>query len=697
MKFLFKLSLGILFLNQSLFCNGVGIVDAGNAIYLKLTSSIVEVEVENQVGIIKAIHTFKNTLSSEVNFKYAFPLPSGASALSLRWYINGEWNEATIKPEPPDTTLPGGGDPDPNLLEYLGEVPLFVNITDTLCVDSLVIFELTYVQFLEYSFGNVTFEYPNDYHLIQTDPVDVQHLLFSLNSSRTIEGIQCLSHIPSQIINNGNYAFVEVLLNEVSADANYEILYTLSLTELGLFSFSTFQPDSLVPDSLDRGFFTFVAEPDPTSSDVINKVFTLIVDRSGSMSGNKIVQARNAASFIVQNLNDGDKFNIVDFSSNVSSFRPQHVEYTPANETDALAYIATFLANGSTNISGAFDLAVPQFAVANDSTANIIIFFTDGQATSGITQTNLLVEHINNLVQTTETELMIFCFGIGMGANQQLLTLISQDNLGIAIFLLDEELEEVITNFYLQIRNPVLLNTAISFTPNVLSEIYPDPLPNLYKGQQMIVAGRYNEAVNVEVTLAGEKFGNPVEYVYDMSLSDSLVSRYQFLTKVWAKLKIEYLLVQYYSLDPNSPEAEIIKAQIIQLSILFGVISPFTSFGNPGGGGGTSGIEDEYIKNGDDNQPYTYEILGNYPNPFNPSTTIRFAVGDFLNKVVKIKIYNTLGELIRILTLYVGGAGTYEVVWDGKLYNGETAPSDVYIYIVDFGNVVLSDKMILLK
>ena len=89
--------------------------------------------------------------------------------------------------------------------------------------------------------------------------------------------------------------------------------------------------------------------------------------------------------------------------------------------------------------------------------------------------------------------------------------------------------------------------------------------------------------------------------------------------------------------------------------------------------------------------------MGNYPNPFNPSTTIRFSVGDFLNKVVKIKIYNALGELIRILTLYVGDAGTYEVVWDGKLYNGETAPSDVYIYVVDFGNVVLSDKMILLK
>lgn len=692
MKYLFKSCIVILFANLLLHANGVGIVDAGNAVYLKLNLSIVEVEVENQVGIIKTIQTFQNILSNEVNFKYAFPLPEGASALSLRWYINGEWKEAAITPEPPDTALPGGGDPDPNLLEYLGEVPLYFNISDTLYTDSLVIFEVTYVQFLDYSFGNVTFEYPNDYQLIQTDPLDVQHLLFTLNSSRTIENIQSINHTPSQLINNGNYAFVEVLLNEVSADANYKILYTLSLEELGLFSFSTFQPDSLVPDSLDLGFFTFVAEPDPTGSDVIHKVFTLIVDRSGSMSGNKIVQARDAASFIVQNLNEGDKFNIVDFESNVSSFRPEHVQYNIQNETDALAYIATFSASGGTNISGAFDVAVPQFATANDSTANIIIFFTDGQATVGITNTNSLVEHINNLVQSTETEVMIFCFGIGMSANQQLLTLIAQNNLGLAIFLLNDELEEIITNFYLQIRNPVLLNTAISFTPNILSEIYPDPLPNLYKGQQMIVSGRYSEAVSVEVNLSGEAFGNPVEFIYDMPLSDSLVSNYQFLPKVWAKLKIEYLLVIYYGLNPNSSEAEAIREQIIQLSILFGVISPFTGFGDP-----TTDVEDEYTEDDNNEQPLSYALMGNYPNPFNPSTTIRFSVGDPIHQIVKIKIYNTLGQLIRILTVYVGDTGIYEVFWDGKMYNGETAPSNVYIYIVDFGNVVLSNKMILLK
>lgn len=677
----------------SLLANGVGIVDATNAQYLKLNSSIVEVQVENQVAIIKTTQTFQNNFSQPVNFKYGFPLPEGASAISLRWLINGEWKVAIITPEPPDTTLPGGGDPDPNLITYLGDVPLYFDIADTLLVDSLTIFEVTYVEFLPYSFGNVTFNYPNNYQLIQTSSLDVQQLLFTLNSSRTIEDIQVLSHTPTQLINSGNSAFAEVILYELPADNDYEILYSLNLEELGLFSFSTFQPDSLVPDSLGRGFFTFVAEPDAgAASDVIDKVFTLIVDRSGSMSGNKIVQARGAANFIVQNLNEGDKFNIVDFATDVSSFRPVHVDFNPTNESAALAYISTFNANGSTNISGAFDVAVPQFSSANDSTANIIIFFTDGQPTAGITQTDLLVQHINDLVQTTETDLIIFCFGIGLDVNQQLLSLIAQNNQGLAMFLLNEDLEEIITNFYLLIRNPVLLNTDITFSPNVLSEIYPAPLPNLYKGQQMIVSGRYNEGTDVQVTLSGEAFGQPVEYSYDMNLSDSAVYNYQFLPKIWAKQKIEHLVIEYYTLDPNSPEAEALKELIIQISIAYGVVSPFTGFGNP-----TTEVEDTETLSEQNSIPSEFKMLGNYPNPFNPSTTIRFSVPSQLNQVVKVKIYNSIGELVRIMTIYVAEAGIYEIVWDGKFSNGSTAPSDIYICVIDFGEFILADKMILMK
>ena len=438
----------------------------------------------------------------------------------------------------------------------------------------------------------------------------------------------------------------------------------------------------------------FVAEPDPSeSADVIDKVFTLIIDRSGSMSGNKIVQARNAAEFIVRHLNEGDKFNIIDFASEVSSFRTEHVDFNSANESAALSYISNLNANGMTNISGAFSTTIPQFNTAPDGTADIIIFFTDGEATAEITDTEGILNHVKNLITQYERNITIFTFGIGDYVNEQLLTLLAAQNNGLAEFLGNDELEEVITQFYLKIRNPVLLNTEVNFSPDVVSEVYPAPLPSLYKGQQMIVAGRYNEAGDVDVILSGKAFGQPVEYQYRLSLADSSLEKYQFLPKVWAKKKIEFLLVQYYSLDPGSEEAENIKNLIIEISIAYGVITEFTSFV----GGDVTSAEEANSNRNHETSLEGYKLLGNYPNPFNPSTTIRFLVGKDFSQLVKIRIYNSIGELIRTLYINVNGEGIYEVVWDGKLENGSTAPSDIYIYVVDIGNILLSNKMILMK
>jgi len=320
---------------------------------------------------------------------------------------------------------------------------------------------------------------------------------------------------------------------------------------------STFLADSLIPDLHGQGFFTFIVEPDPSdNTETIEKVFTFIIDRSGSMSGNKIVQARDAATFIVEHLNEGDKFNIVDFSGSVTNFKDQHVEFTNSTEMAALDYIKTINASGSTNIAGSFERAVPQFSSANESTANIIIFFTDGHATSGsTTSTDGIVNVVDNLQAHNETDVFIFTFGIGPSVNKQLLTRLASNNNGFAEFLGSDELESRISSFYLTIRNPVLLNTQLTFEPAVATEPYPKKLPNLYKGQQLLISGRYSVAQTVGVTLSGEAFGKHIAYNYDMVLSDSAVQKNQFLTKIWAKAKIEHLLVEYYSLHEGSEQA----------------------------------------------------------------------------------------------------------------------------------------------
>jgi Ca-activated chloride channel family protein len=410
------------------------------------------------------------------------------------------------------------------------------------------------------------------------------------------------------------------------------------------------------------------------------------------MYGEKLLQAKNAASYIIRNLNEGDRFNIVDFETNVYSFRASHVPFTQANMDSALDYISDITDMSLTNISGAFETAISQFSETEEDAAKIIIFLTDGQPTVGLINTEEILNSIDNLVNGIDTTITIFNFGIGADVNRQLLTLIAKNNNGLCEFLENNELEESITNFYRKIRNPVLINTRISFSPQVVFEACPDPLPNLYKGQQLIVTGKYNEAAALSVTLSGTAFGQPVSYEFQKQLSDTTDLSCLFLTKIWAKQKIENLLVRYYSYPETSSEAAGLKDEIIEISLKYGVISPFTSFTNP------TGVEEIMENKKDFVQLSNFRLLGNYPNPFNPSTKIRFEILDnFRDDLVILRIYNSIGQLIRTIVVTINGQGLYEILWDGRMDNGQAATSGHYIYILDFGNTILSGKMTLIK
>ncbi len=686
----------IIISSSFLFSNGIVFNTAKKESYLTLINSSINVTIENQVANTVSRQTFKNTISDSISIKYGFPLPEGASATALRYKINGLWYTATFAPVPQDTTTGGGpGDIDIKLKTYLGHNPLYFEIKQKIAMDSSIIVELTYVELLKYKFGKVNYFYPNNYVFIQTGILAEQNFTLTLNSKRTIEDINLLSHTANEIYNNGNKATINYTSQEKAAVSDYIVQYTLSLNELGLFSLSTYIPDTLQKDNFGRGFFSFIVEPDPSeNTEVIDKVFTLIIDNSGSMSGNKIVQARNAAKFIVENLNPGDKFNIISFSTTVKSFRPEHVDFNVQSQEDALKFIDALDALSSTNISGAFDVAIPQFSIANAGTANIIIFFTDGEQTAGITDTDELIKHINNLITQSEKQISLFTFGIGSYTNERLLTSIATNNNGISEFLKNNELEEVITDFYLMIKNPVLLNTEIVFSPSIIRELYPVMIPNLYKGQQMILVGRYIEPDSLTTKLSGNAFTNPVEYSYITNLSDSSNVKLQFLTKIWAKSKIDYLMDQYYLNEYNKHKADSIKNEVINLSLNYGVFSPFTSLqGGVDGGGGATGIKQEYLTvNSSKTSNKHIEIESFYPNPCKDFTNIILKTKDNTNGVLIIELINAKGQLVFSQNEFVQSNNKYEFKLNFK---NQKPKAGLYYIVIKYKSETISKKIII--
>ncbi len=699
MKNLLLVTTFLLYATSNLSASGVGIADGVNGLYLQLDEISVEVNVDNQVSTTKTTQVFRNTLGENRYIKYGFPMPEGASATSLRYKNNGIWYEAVIGPTPPDTVIPGpGGNIQYNLTQYLGDTPLYMNIENAVMDDSTLVVELTYVELLHYELGDVFYTYNNDYTLIQSSAINLQEFDFSLTSLRNIDSIRVTSSHPvTWLTNNGNTASLHSELFQVPVDEHFQVKYTLSAEELGLFSLSTLIPPEELPDD-HGGFFLFAAEPEPgNATDVIDKVFTLVIDRSGSMEWDqRLIQAKIAASYIIQNMNEGDLFNIVDYAALATTFSEQHLPVNSINIGAALDYIDQLEPTwepglAGTNISAALDMAIPQFSSANDSTANIIIFMTDGEANQGITNTQELLAHVDDLVQQNNTRINLFTFGLGININVPLLTLLASNNNGLSEFVGNDEVEEKIINFYRKIKNPVLLDTEVSFSPDIITETYPAQLQNLFIGQQLYVTGRYSQAVPVTVTLSGQAFGTPVSYDFQMDLGDTANTQYQFLTKLWAKQKIEQLLIEYYGYPENSPEAEALKEQIVEISIGYSVISPFTSFQT------ITLVEDDIVEAEENLIPDDIELIGNYPNPFNPSTNICFKVNSQINDIAVIRIYNILGQLVKVLHINISGPGRYEITWDGTDESGSMVTSGQYIYMIDCGSYLLHGKMMLLK
>lgn len=90
-----------------------------------------------------------------------------------------------------------------------------------------------------------------------------------------------------------------------------------------------------------------------------------------------------------------------------------------------------------------------------------------------------------------------------------------------------------------------------------------------------------------------------------------------------------------------------------------------------------------------------FELYPNYPNPFNPETTIRFELSN--NTQAKLSVYNLLGQRVRVLTDQYYKQGIYKIKWNGRDDNGKNLPSGIYFVRLQSGRFCKTQKMILVQ
>ncbi|MCB8967284.1 MAG: VWA domain-containing protein [Ardenticatenaceae bacterium] len=528
---------------------------------LRIEYQRVNVTIENQVATTHIDQLFVNDNDWMLEGQYLFPLPEGAAVSQLTMWVDGNPIEAKILERDEAQQIYDNivrQMRDPALLKYVGTQAIQANVFPIPPRDERRI-EIEYTQVLPADNGLIHYVYPQSTDLYTNTPLDEQSIRVEVQSNEAIRAIYSPSH-RVDIFRDGEFRAVAGFEEaNVNPTQDYELYYSVSPENIGL-NLLTYR------EAGQDGFFLLLVAPSVTVDEVVAKDVILVVDTSGSMEGEKMTQAKEAARYVIEHLNDADRFNIVAFSTGVRSFAPELV--TAENAGDYDSFINSMEALGGTNISQALLEAA---AMADAERPTTILFLTDGLATEGITDTPLLLDSIE---QATPDNVRIFAFGVGDDVDTLLLDSLAANQRGTSTYVRPfEAIDEEVSAFYAKVSTPVLANISLDFGGVAVDQLYPTELPDLFAGTQLVLTGRYRAGGAATITLSGDVNGRTQTFSYaDNTFRSS--GGDEFIPRLWATRAIGHLLTQI-RLHGEDPE---LVQSVVNLSIRYGIITPYTSY-----------------------------------------------------------------------------------------------------------------------
>ncbi len=321
-----------------------------------------------------------------------------------------------------------------------------------------------------------------------------------------------------------------------------------------------------------EGYFLLVANP--TGSEKadapVPKDLVFVLDTSGSMRGEKMEQARAAIEYCLDNLNEGDRFSLISFGTDVASFRPEAVAATAAAVKQAKAFLDELEPTGRTNIGDA--LAKGLAGETEKGRMRIMLFLTDGAPTAGELIPDRIIEQAT---AANRSGTRIYVFGLGTDVDARLLGRIAENAQGVAEFLRpEEEIDVKVAALYNRLSNPMLSDVVIDFGGLAVSALYPRQVTTLFKGCDLMLFGRYRGGGKHTVTVSGRVAGETRTYRYEVDFPGEEQVRDDYVATLWATRRIGHLMQE---IRLNGQNRELVD-EIVRLGRQFGIITEYTAF-----------------------------------------------------------------------------------------------------------------------
>jgi len=340
-------------------------------------------------------------------------------------------------------------------------------------------------------------------------------------------------------------------------------------------------------------FLMLLGAPRPAAARQQKREVTLVLDRSGSMAGEKMDQARAALRQVVEALDDGEAFNIIDYATTVERFAEHPVRKDRATLEQARSYIASLRPIGGTNIHDALLEALRQ--PGTPGMLPLVLFLTDGLPTVGQTSE----QAIRDLVAAgNAAHRRIFSFGVGSDVNVPLLDRIAEVTRGTSTYVLPaEDVEVKVARVFKKLSGPVLANPELTTldadgqtTTRRVRERYPQLLPDVFEGDALVLLGQYRDQEPLRFLLEGNEADQRRRFTFEFDLARA-TTRNAFVPRLWAARRVADLVDQVRQagadtgrprvagVDPFAdPRLRELRDEILRLSTEFGILTEYTSF-----------------------------------------------------------------------------------------------------------------------
>lgn len=313
----------------------------------------------------------------------------------------------------------------------------------------------------------------------------------------------------------------------------------------------------------------------PKDEKPMPKDVLVVFDKSGSMSGSKIEQAKGAARFVFGQLKPEDRFGVIYYCDTVDKvfdgLRPASAD----NISQARQSVDQLTADGGTDINSA--LGDSAGMLKPDGRPCYVVFLTDGCPTVGDTDVNHIIA---NAKQNFDKQVKLFVFGVGYDVNTTLLDSLSYNHHGSATYVTEgENIEVKVSQFYAKMSSPALTNIALDVRGDGnkwnIYDVMPAELPDLFHNNEIFITGRYrgNAPASASLTVKGQADKGAQELKAERIAVNAGAQNHQ-VPRLWAARKVSYLLDQIRLHGDNKE----LVGEVDRLATRYGIVTPYTSY-----------------------------------------------------------------------------------------------------------------------